>query len=399
VGWGLVSTSLVFGAAGALAVPEKPRDVCSRRVNDITDDAKLNYNPQTDPELRPGSSVDALDIKSIGLRLTDAALQIYMGIKAAPPASPPPTDSAYGYVTTFRQESKTFTVNYIFRNPTWNQVGQPSTNGTPTVSSSAGTTITGATAEWADNYLFVSIPLDKLQPALDEPLAEGSTFEGITGRTVQYIALKQTSADSAADPEATYVVGDDYCFGPPPAALNTLVAKAVQFGDTGTLSAKLVDEAGAALAGKTVQFAAGTVLAKSAVTNAAGVATVTFPATMPAASYPLTVRFDGDETTGKTKLTGTLVVKTEVTKFAPLAVAKPTSTTRVVTATLLDDDKHAVTGQRVDWYVNGKKVTTIATDSRGRSIFKSAKPGQSVQARFAAVPGKYAATNSTIVKV
>ena len=36
---------------------------------------------------------------------------------------------------------------------------------------------------------------------------------------------------------------------------------------------------------------------------------------------------------------------------------------RTVTATLLDNDKHAIAGQKVVWYVNGKKVATLTTDS------------------------------------
>jgi hypothetical protein len=71
----------------------------------------------------------------------------------------------------------------------------------------------------------------------------------------------------------------------------------------------------------------------------------------------------------------------------------------VVTATLLDNDKHAVAGQKVAWYVNNKKVSTLTTDSKGRTVFKGAKPGQTVQAKFTAVPGKYAACSSKAVKV
>jgi hypothetical protein len=93
-------------------------------------------------------------------------------------------------------------------------------------------------------------------------------------------------------------------------------------------------------------------------------------------------------------LGGTITIRSETTKFAPLAVAKPSATARTVTATLLDDDKRAVTGQSIAWYVNGKKVATGKTDSKGRAVYKGAKAGQKVQAKFTGVANKYTAASS-----
>ena len=140
---------------------------------------------------------------------------------------------------------------------------------------------------------------------------------------------------------------------------------------------------------------------KTGTTDANGVATVTIATGLKASGtpYPVTVTFAGDATDGKAKLTGTILVTPEKTVFAPLAVARPSATTRTVTATLTDDDKKPLAAQKVEWLVNGKKVATLTTDAKGKSVYKGAKPGQLVQARFVAVSGKYLGALSNKPKV
>jgi hypothetical protein len=41
----------------------------------------------------------------------------------------------------------------------------------------------------------------------------------------------------------------------------------------------------------------------------------------------------------------------------------------------------------------------VVSDAKGRSVFKGAKPGQSVQAKYAGVTGAYTAAASPLAKV
>jgi hypothetical protein len=134
-------------------------------------------------------------------------------------------------------------------------------------------------------------------------------------------------------------------------------------------------------------------------TDEDGVAEVTAPAATPAGTYPVKAFYQGDEDVRDAEAVADLVVVPEVTILAPLKIAKPNTTTRYATTTLLDDDKTPVAGQKIEWWVNGKKVATTTTDSLGQSTYKALKPGQSVQAKFSKVLGKYAAAAGKPVKV
>jgi hypothetical protein len=65
-----------------------------------------------------------------------------------------------------------------------------------------------------------------------------------------------------------------------------------------------------------------------------------------------------------------------------------------VTAYLRDDDRHAVAGRKIAWYVNGKPAGTSTTSSTGRATH-AAKAGQTVKAVFtSSSPGYHDATAS-----
>jgi hypothetical protein len=202
--------------------------------------------------------------------------------------------------------------------------------------------------------------------------------------------------------QATYVVGDDYCFGPPPTTVGSLAAPRVQWSDLATLSAVLLDENGQPLAGKQLAFQLddGKDSTLTAITDASGRASVRYGSVVvPAARYPLSVRFGGDSGAGPSSMTGTLEVSPEAVSFDSLLVTKPSATTRLITARLLDDDKTAVAGARVDWWINGKRVAGNLTDKTGRAQLRTAKPGQTVQARFLGSPGTLAAALSKATRV
>jgi hypothetical protein len=403
-----VAVCALSGLAGSYAATtgnpapaEMPRANCTRRLIDPEGDAKwpaaLGNSAQ---------NVDGLDINGVLLRLTPDQLQVFMSVKdAVDPAHMPLTADAFVYAVTFKYGTVDFTFKLMENNTQapWTSDATPS-NGYPVGGTSTGGVkeLKGHTADlYADtNYVVFTAPRASVEEAVGGPISDADQFTSIVGQGIQYIDNSPTVVDSldvAAD-KATYKVGDDYCFGAPPGTLSDLVTPAAVYSDAVTLTAKLVNEAGAAVAGKPVQFTVAGDKPVTATTGADGIAKATYVPALKAGTYAVDAVFAGDKEVGKAKVSGTIVVTGETAVFNALQVAKPTATTRTVTATLLDNDKHAVAGQKVDWYVNGKKVATVATDSKGRSVYKGAKPGQTVQAKFAGVTGKYSAAASKSVK-
>lgn len=412
----ITAASLLASVAQASAVDaDFPRAGCSRAVVDDAGDAKytLSGTGATAVPRPDNASVDGLDILTVALRTTDTDFKAYVAIKDLNKAFGT-IETAYAWDITFENADGTkFVLMDMMTNATWDQttVKAPSSHEYP-----KGTYLIGQTlgvfdgvkreTDKAKGFVVISVPLAQLTKGFPStPMKVGTTeISKIAATSYAYIPYTGAGSKRPADVAATdvkYLVGDEYCFGPPPAALSAFAAPKVQYGDTTKLTATLKSEAGTALAGKTVQF---TVpgepgMPLKGVTNASGVASVTYKATKTAGTHPVTVFFPGDDTDGKTTLAGTVVVAPEVTKFNALAVARPTSTTRKVTATLLDDDKRAVAGQKVSFFVNGKRVATLVTNSKGQAVYSGAKPGQTVHATFTAVSGKYAAATAKAVKV
>jgi hypothetical protein len=401
----LVASSVLAAGLPAVAATELPRVACSKRLVDPEGDAPVNYTGVSGVST---GSAPGLDILGVYLRLTADEFHVLLPIKDIPPASAMPlTDTAYRYTVTFKYEAKTFTFGAMLRNPSHPAEVPFDANSYPQANMGTGANdqLPGFTAsiDPQTDYVVWTAPRAQIEKNLDTRLADGDQFTAIFAKTIQNLAVKLDNADETAFPadKAVYVVGDDYCFGPPPTTLGELGSGEVQYGDPLTLSAKLLDEAGEPLAGQPVTFAvAGESGAPPAgTTGEDGVARATYRPTLKAGTYALTATFAGNATAARSKVTGTVVVKTEGTAFKPLQVARPSTTARTVTATLLDDDGKAVTGQKVDFYVNGKKAgSPMPTDAAGRTVFKAAKPGQTVQARLPAVTGKYAAASSGSVK-
>ena len=388
---------------------ELPRKNCAKRIADPEGDGNVYLFPPTVP-MPTGPKADGLDITGVHLRLTATELQVLLAIKNIPnPPEMQPTDSAYRYVVTFKFEAKTFTFEAVHVSPNHNSAFPPNPSQYPKANtgSTQEDALPGFTGvvDAATEYVTFTAPRDRVEHNLARALVDGDQFTGIVGRTYHHRFGTVADSDFTAVPadQAVWTVGDDYCFGAPPASLSALTAKNVQYGDATTVSAKLVAESGAALAGKPVQFAiAGDPSGvHTATTNAAGVATATFVPKVAAAAkpYAVTATFAGDATDGKATATGSVAVSAEKTTFAALRVAKTSATTRTVTATLQDDDRKAVAGVKVDWLVNGRKVATQTTSSRGQVVYKGAKAGQYVQARFAGVAGKYLAATSARTRV
>jgi hypothetical protein len=385
------------GAHAADAPPiEPPRLNCTKRWTDTEGDAYTNVGTSANKIPATG-----LDIVSMFFRTTPDQVQVFLKLKDIPaPASMQAYDLAYRYNVTFKHGAQVFTFANEQVNPTY---AQAFTGKTYPESAPPATGVTG-TVDPATDIVSVSVPRAQVElKAAGTPVVDGESFTGISA-TAEWLVQNSRPYTSdelkpAAD-AASWVIGDDYCFGPPPASLSELAAPAVQYGDVTKLSAKLLDEAGAPLANEQVSFAvAGAAAPVTGTTDADGVATVSYPAAVLAGSHAVTASYAGTATAGKAVTSGVLTVKTEVTKFLALAVKKTSTTARAVTATLRDDDGKAVAGQKVGWYVNGKLVSTLTTDATGRSVFKAAKAGQTVQARFAGVSGKYVASKSNTPKV
>lgn len=405
----VAAACMLSGLAGANAdvtgnppPSEMPRAACPRRLVDPEGDAKwpaaLGPNAQ---------AMDGLDINGVLLRLTPDQLQVFMSVKdLVEPARMPLTAGAFGYNTTFKFGDILFTFKYMEKSSQapWSSDPTAST-GYPVGGTGTGgaTPLPGRTGDayYDTNFVVFTAPRSSVEAVVQAPIVDTNQFTSITATAIHYIDQSQTIVDTLDVPaaQAAYTVGDDYCFGAPPGTLSDLVTPAAVFTDPVTLSAKLVNEAGAPVAGKPVRFTvAGEKAPLTGTTNADGVATVSYAPALGAGTYAVEALFAGDTEVGKAKLAGTIVVTAETSAFGPLAVARPSATTRTLIATLADNDKHLVAGQKVDWYVNGKKLATVATDSKGRSVYKGAKPGQTVQAKYVGLAGKYTAAASKAVK-
>jgi hypothetical protein len=388
--------SLAVGAHAAdPPKPELPRLNCTKRLTDPTGDAFLV--PGAAPTATPG-----LDIESLFFRSTPEDIWVFLKLKDIPtPATMPAYDTAYQYTVNFKHGTTAFALVHAQVNPQFTALGY----GAYPRSTPPNMGATGSVDPATD---VVAMRLGRA--AMEAKAAGLAVVDGGKFTDISVVTKWHGSVDGAAREEdalkptgdaATWTVGDDYCFGAPPAALSEVSATPAQFGDVSTLSAKLLDEAGQPIANETVKFTvAGSPAAPlTATTDAAGVATVPYTVDAPAGTRVVTAAFDGTAAAGKATGTADLAVTTEVTKFLALAVKKTSTTARAVTATLRDDDGKAVGGQKVGWYVNNKLVATLVTDAGGKTVFKGAKAGQVVQARYAGLTGKYVASKSNAPKV
>jgi hypothetical protein len=421
VGGALVVTSALLGAppssADAPPAPQYPLATCATRVNDILDDAAPKYSVQNFEKYAeapdPRGSVDGLDITAVTFRLTATRVYAFMTLKDVP-EKPRDTDSAYGYRMWFSRGPKIARFDQVFVNPTHLEHGlapAPGTGDFPTAS--VGETETGGTTplsglgggiDVAKDVVYVYGDRASLEAQLGGPLADGDELTGIHARTflretdgklAAGVVTRPADTTEATGAAAVQKVGDNRCFA---ASTVTVSSPTAQYGDRVTLSATLADEAGAPMAGRQVAFTVpGESGARTLTTDAAGAVTVVLPSA-PAGTTRYTVTYRGDDFTGDGLGRGTLTTRPETIRMAPLKVAR-SGTARTVTATLTEDDPRAFAKQKVDWYVNGKKVATVVTDAGGRSVFKGARAGQKVQARYAGLAGRYSAVKSAVVTV
>jgi hypothetical protein len=404
--------------AGTGTDPLTPRLGCTHAINDAPGDAHPDF---TGLGNSPLPSNDGLDLQMADVRLTDTQLQVFMAIKRIPaPTAMAANEETYRYTMSFGYGGKGFTYGIEQTNPTWPAAALPTdsknypmmrmgVDAATDLRSSSTAVIRQGTAPDPSWIIFTS-PRDKIEQILGAPIPDGASFINVAVTTQIFMSPEMHSTNDGIDSTVTgtqdsFVVGGaigDWCFGPPPTFIQSVSVAPAAFTDSSTMSATLLDENGKALAGKPLTFAVddGTGKTVTATTDANGRATAAYgPIKVRAGTYPVTVTFPGEAALRTATATGTLTVSPEACVFKALKVAKPSAKTRLVTATLVDNDGHPVAGVPFTWWVNGKKVANAKTASNGTAVLKSAKPGQTVQAKFAGVSGMYLAANSKATKV
>lgn len=380
--------------------PEFPRTNCTRRMIDPTGDAYINPLTGT----APGAvAVAGLDILSMFPRVTADEVQILLHLKDLPAeAEMKQHETAFRYRFYFKYGGKQFNLDFFHANPQF-RARYPDN-----VARTLAPAVSGPARGGADpvkDFVWVAVPRAWVEEKSAEALPNGAKLLEFNVRAEWWAPSGFDSHSWMGDEvkptgeAASWAAGDDFCFGPPPAVLSDVTAVGVQHTDVSKLSAKLVDEANAAIAGATVRFKVGALAPISATTGADGIAVADYTAELPSGTYTVAAEFPGTATAGKAAAAGSLTIRDEVTKFDALAVKKTSASARSVTATLRDDDGKTVAAQKIGWYVNGKLVSTLTTDATGKSVYNGAKAGQTVQARYAGVVRKFLASKSAIVKV
>lgn len=409
---GAALLTVLVTAGASSAATERPRAGCTRGLTDVEGDGKYSLSSGVnDPR---NTSTDAIDITNVTMRYTGTAFEVHLKAKSMTAAFGA-HETAYRWDVTFENANGAkMSVAAMRTNGVYDTVSTtkaPNADSYPNGKFTIGTATTGftgttANVDTATGWVVWTIPAEEFAKAFTGPV-DGAQLTKVAAQSYAYIpgvgtaTTREADAATSTDPaQSTYTVGDDYCFGPPPAVLtSTLNAPKVAFGDSIPLTATLKSDAGTALAGKQVQFAVTGEPVKTGTTNAAGLATVSFTPAKGAGTYPLTITFAGDATDGKAKLTGiNVTVLVETTKLAAIKATSTSATARTVTTTLTDNDAKPVTG-KVEWWANGKKVATTSTDGKGKATYKGAKAGQTIVAKYAGIAGKYAPSASKPLKL
>lgn len=389
--------------------PDLPRYACSHGLVDPEGDntAPMYVGADTSVVVPKRS---ALDIRAIDLRLTDTELQAFMAVPGDPTtASMNSYESVWRFTVKFSIGAIAFTYAMQRANTAdpgkdaapadVNTYPKASMTGLPAIPDSTGKFVPGGTT--GPSWVVFTSKRSTIEKQMG-PIDPGTQFTAISGTTQDFLLSNagQTDSTSATGAEAQYVAGDSWCFGPPPTSVTSLATPAAVFNHASALSAVLLDQDGKPLAGKPVTFTVqdGKPTKVTGTTDADGKATATYLASVKGGTLPVTATFPGDSTLFKTSsMSGTIKVSAEKTAFTAPTVKKTSATARLVTTTLQGDNKGAIAGVAVDWYVNGKKVATGKTDKAGKVSF-SPKPGQTVQARFAGRAGMLLPAVSRSVK-
>jgi hypothetical protein len=252
------------------------------------------------------------------------------------------------------------------------------------------------TFDYKNRWVIFDLPIADIEKYGQAKFTGDITTVGAVAQTDEYAvgSVWDTAPDAGDDgnPSGVWTVGDNKCFGGSGSAsgasavLGYVGDTHMQYGDTARVAASVVDASGKPVAGAPVTFAIGK-LQTTAKTNAKGLAQTTLSPTITAGRYTLvtTTASDGDKTSVRTPF----VVSVERT------LLRLSKSGGKVIATLTDDDKQALAGQRVAWSVNGKSAGTTKTDKSGHAVLTHAAKGAAVKAVFKPAKGKYAGSTAT----
>jgi hypothetical protein len=246
-----------------------------------------------------------------------------------------------------------------------------------------------------NSVVIVTLPTDGLTKVLGAPLAQGAAVTntaistGLADSTTGFPAPADDAAGVKPE-EKTYAYGDNTCFLPP-AGKAFVDGLTGVYTDSATVVGSLQDVDEANVPGASLTLTIAGLPAVTAVTNGDGDATFRFPVTLPAGTRKAVLSFAGNATVGATKAEDSFVVAVEST------VLKAVASKGAVTATLADNDKHAI-AKRVVVFTVGSKSTKVTTNARGQALLKGVVEGAVVKVSFGAVPTYYAAAKPVTVK-
>jgi hypothetical protein len=237
-----------------------------------------------------------------------------------------------------------------------------------------------------NSYVIAALPIADLEKYGKAPAA-GATLTGVyaSGNT-DYLATAIVTdtvpdgATSSAPGKLTYAIGDNHCFAPPAPPLSSVGSIKAQYGDVAAVAAKLVDAAGAPVAGKPVTFTLDNSKA-SGTTGADGIAKAALLVKEKAGKRSLVI------TSGDTTTTVPFTVLLEKT------VLKAVGGKAGATVTLTDDDRTPVAGQVIT-FTSGSKKVTARTNAKGVAKATGLPPGN-LKVAYAGAAGMYTAASTT----
>jgi FKBP-type peptidyl-prolyl cis-trans isomerase 2 len=347
------------------------------------------------------------DLDATGIAIGTSAAELTAAIRLDALKALPAKGNGHQFQVTFTHNAKTITLYTLQADSTMTQVrsvqeAAGSASGfVPATGGMVGTAVepkltVSSTYDTARSLVILKVDRESLETVTGKPI-EGATLTNVTGTTYMLLANgNKLTADTVQATVATYAVGDNKCFPPPPSKLENFSDDTVQYGDQAEVVTQLTNDLDEALEGKTVTFSVGAKKV-TAVTDEEGVATAMFDPGALAGHVNLITTFAGDDEAAAVTLSSPLIVTQEKTKTT--ATAGRSGTKRTVTAKVLDDDNHPVAGQTVTFLVGTKKLGTAKTSSAGIAVFSGGTAGQTIVASFTAVSGKYLASKAPGVKV
>jgi len=326
----------------------------------------------------PNSSAD-LDFTGVAVRSAPDAVSVFAKI-ATLGTSPGAPFTGHKFTTSFVINGKTVTA----------------------VASAAGAaTMTPATAkataafDTAKSYVIFTFPKADLETAAGAPITSGTAITDLKWVSNAVNQAGDFDGDSAAGTtaeEKTYAYGDNTCFQPPAALIELDTTGKGVYTDKSVVDVLVSDADENALPEVKVHLALTGMPELVGVTDEDGIASFSFPITVPAGSKTLTATFLGNADAGPAGAGAPFTVAAEST------VLKAVAGKGTVTATLKDNDKTAVAGQLVAFKV-GSKITKIKTNAKGVAVLSRLAKGTSVTVSYAGLKGKYLAAKAVTTKV